>query len=410
MSDSYPLPKDWQHPLDPPPEYKRLRKEAPVCPVRTWDGNTPWLVTRYEDVLAALGDPRLSLDSSLPGFPHTSPASAARQGRPLPFPFLPDAEYRTQRAMLVPEFVPRRMESLRPRIQATVDEVLDAMLAGPRPADLIAGFALPVAMRIICDLLGVPRADAEHLHVLSRTIGSRTSSREVAEGALDALDGYFQKLLDANKAQPGDTLVGRIVAEQVLPGRLSERDAVAMFHALFYAGHGPSAYMMGMGALALMLEPEQRGVFVAMEDPGEIAAAVQELLRYVTVSHIGRQRAATQDITIGGQLIRAGEGVLAQPDSANRDESVFTDPDRLDLRREPRHNFAFGHGIHLCTGRMLALIELEVVFLTLFRRIPTLRLAVPLDQVAFKQNENLLGAHELPVTWEPSAGRTVEQT
>jgi len=399
MTDSYPLPKDWQHPLDPPPEYKRLRKEAPVCPVRTWDGNTPWLITRYEDVLAALGDPRLSLDSSLPGFPHTSPASAARQGRPLPFPFLPEAEYRAQRAMLVPEFAPRRMEALRPRIQQTVDEVLDAMLAGPRPADLISAFALPVSMRVICDLLGVSREDADRLHVISRTIGSRSSSREVAEKALDELDTYFRRLVEENLREPTDTLVGRVVAEHVQSGRLSVPDATAMFHALFYAGHGPSGYMVGMGVLALLLHPDQLDRFRALETPDALSAAVQELLRYVTVSHMGRQRAAMEDVTIGGQLIRAGEGVLAQPDSANRDETVFPEPDRLDVHREPYRNFAFGHGIHLCTGRTLAIVELEVTFHTLFRRIPNLRLAAPLEQIRFKKDENLIGAHELPVTW-----------
>ncbi|WP_239015558.1 hypothetical protein [Archangium violaceum] len=166
------MPKDWRRPLDPPAEYKRLRKEAPITRVRVWDGSTPWLISRYEDAHAALGDPRLSLDFRLPGFPHTSPTSAARLERTFPFPFRADSEYRVQRAMLVQEFSSRRMEVLRPRIQRTVDEALDAMLAGPRPTDLIAAFALPVAIRVICDLLGVSHDDHVRLHGLSCTIGS----------------------------------------------------------------------------------------------------------------------------------------------------------------------------------------------------------------------------------------------
>ena len=161
MSDSYPLPKDWRCPLDPPSEFKRLRHEAPVSRIRVWDGSTPWLVTRYEDACEALADPRLSMDFTLPGFPHISPASATRQDRLLPFPFRPEPEYRAQRAMLLQEFSPRRMEALRPGVQRIVDETLEAMLAGPRPADLVAAFALPVANLVICDLLGVPRADYE---------------------------------------------------------------------------------------------------------------------------------------------------------------------------------------------------------------------------------------------------------
>ncbi|QRN97763.1 cytochrome P450 [Archangium violaceum] len=400
MSDSYPLPKNWRCPLDPPAEYKRLRQEAPVTRVQVWDGSTPWLITRYEHAYEALGDPRLSLDFRLPGFPHTSPTSAARVERVLPFPFREDAEYRVQRAMLVQEFSPRRMETLRPRIQSIVDERLDAMLAGPRPTDLLAAFALPVAIRVICELLGVPYDDYVYLHGLSCTIGSRDSPKDEAGRALEEMDGYFQRLVEANVSNPGDTLVGRIVAEHVRKGALSKQDASAMFQMLFHAGHGPTAYMICMGTMALVLDPDQLREFRAVADePRQLSAAIQELMRYVTVSHSGRQRVATEDITLGGQLIRAGEGVLVQTDSANRDERVFPNPDRLDIHRTPHRNLALGHGIHLCTGRALALIELEVVFRTLFQRVPTLRLAVPVEDIPFKQNDNLLGVHEMPVTW-----------
>ncbi|WNG37844.1 cytochrome P450 [Archangium violaceum] len=400
MSDSYPLPKNWRCPLDPPAEYKRLRQEAPITRVRAWDGSTPWLITRYEDAYAALGDPRLSMDFRLPGLPHTSPSSAARLERTLPFAFRADSEYRVQRAMLVQEFSPRRMETLRPRIQRIVDETLDTMLAGPRPTDLMAAFALPVAIRVICELLGVSHDDHVHLHNLSCTIGSRDSPKEAAGRALDEMERYFERLVDENMRNPSDTLVGRVVAEHVLKGALSPQDAAAMFQMLFHAGHGPTAYMVCMGTLALLLDPAQLGEFLAVaDDPRQLSAAIQELLRYVTVSHSGRQRVATEDITLGGQLIRAGEGVIVQIDSANRDETVFPDPDRLDIHRTPHRNLALGHGIHLCTGRALALIELEVMFPTLFRRVPTLRLAVPVEDIPFKQNDNLLGAHEMPVTW-----------
>ncbi|WP_257463245.1 cytochrome P450 [Archangium lipolyticum] len=400
MTDSYPLPKDWRCPLDPPAAYKQLRKEAPMTRVRVWDGSTPWLITRYDHATEALGDPRLSLDFRLPGFPHTSPSSAARLERTLPFPFRPDSEYRVQRAMLVQEFSPRRMETLRPRIQSIVDETLDTMLAGPRPVDLLAAFALPMAIRVICELLGVSYDDYVYLHGLSCTIGSRDSTKDAAGRALDEMEGYFQRLVEENVRNPSDTLIGRIAAEHVRRGTLSAQDAAAMFQMLFHAGHGPTAYMICMGTMALLLHPEQLGELRAIADePSKLSAAVQELLRYVTVSNSGRQRVATEDITLGGQLIRAGEGVLVQTDSANRDETVFPDPDRMDIHRPPHRNLALGHGIHLCTGRALALIELEVVFRTLFQRVPTLRLAVPVEDIPFKQNDNLLGVHEMPVTW-----------
>ncbi|WP_434381471.1 cytochrome P450 [Melittangium boletus] len=399
MNESYPLPRDERRPLAPPPDFERLRREAPVSRIRIWDGSTPWLITRYEDACAALADPRLSMDFTLPGFPHISPASALRSARLLPFPFRPEADYRRQRAMLLREFSPRRMEALRPAVQRAVDDALDAMESGPRPVDLMAAYALPVATRVICELLGVPHEDYEPLHALSRTIASRTAPKDVVGRAMDEMDGYFHRLVATHKAAPGDTLVGRVVAQDVLGGALSDEDAAAMFQMLFFAGHGPSAYMIGLGTVALLLEPAQRERFLAAREPARRSAAVQEVLRYVTVSHNARQRVATADLTVGGQLIREGEGVLVQLDAANRDPAVFPEPDRLDVERAPVHNLAMGHGIHLCMGRALALIELDVAFESLWRRLPALRLAVPLEEIPFKHDENLLGAHEVPVTW-----------
>jgi cytochrome P450 len=133
--------------------------------------------------------------------------------------------------------------------------------------------------------------------------------------------------------------------------------------------------------------------------PALFANGVEELMRYVTVSHNARQRVAIADTLVGGQLIRAGEGVLIQIDSANRDETVFPDPDRLDIHRQPHRHFALGHGLHRCLGHALARVELQVVFDTLLRRVPTLRLAVPIEQVPFKSDKNLVGAHRLPVAW-----------
>lgn len=280
--------------------------------------------------------------------------------------------------MLMQEFSPQRMELLRPRIQRIADETLDTMLAGPRLADLMGAFALPVSIRVFCELLGVSHDDREYLHGLSCAVGSRDTPKEAARRALEEMDGYFERLVAENVRNPSDTLIGRVVDEHVRKGTLSEPDAAAMFQMLFHAGLGPSAYMIIMGTLALLLDPEQRGELCAVaEDPQQLSAAIQELLRYVTVSHSGRQRVATEDVIIGGQLIRAGEGVLVQTDSANRNETVFPDPDRLDIHRPPQRNLALGHGIHLCTGRAL----------------------VPVEQISFKRNDNLLAAYEMPVTW-----------
>jgi cytochrome P450 len=157
--------------------------------------------------------------------------------------------------------------------------------------------------------------------------------------------------------------------------------------------------MIAMGTLALLRDRAQLAALRDAGGPELLANGVEELLRYATVSHNARQRVAIADTVIGGQLIRAGEGVLIQIDSANRDETVFCDPDRLDIHRPPHRHFALGHGLHRCLGHALARVELQVVFESLLRRVPSLRLAVPIEQIPFKSDENLVGAHRLPVAW-----------
>jgi cytochrome P450 len=395
----YPMARDPRRPLDPPTEYRRLREQAPVTRVRAWDGSTPWLITRYPDVREALTEPQLHKDPRLPGYPHISPSSKQRSTRVLPFSFRPDGEYLAQRRLLVRDFSRRRMQALRPFMQQVVNEHLDALLAGPSPADLQDTFSLPVATHVICKVLGIAPQGRERLHALSRVIGSRTASQAQVADAASEMEELFRDLVAASLRVPAPGLIGRIVNAEVQPGRLAPDDAAATFQLLFFAGHGPSAYMMGMGLLALLRHPAQLAELQS-GDPRLLERAVEELLRYITVSQNGRQRAATADVTIGGQLIRAGEGVLLQLDAANRDPSAFDHPDQLDFHRAGPAHVALGHGLHVCTGQWMGRILLQVVFGTLAARVPSLRLAVPFEQLRFKESEALIGLRELPVTWQ----------
>ncbi|MGH3172168.1 MAG: cytochrome P450 [Trebonia sp.] len=394
----YPMARDPRRPLDPPAEYQRLREQAPVSRVRVWDGSSPWLVTRYRDVRKALAEPQLHKDPRLPGFPHISPSSRLRSTRVLPFSFRPDAEYLVQRRLLVRDFSQRRMQALRPFMEQVVNEQLDALLAGPNPADLHDNFALPVATHVICKVLGIAPHGRERLHGLSRIIGSRSASQDRVADAASEMERFFRDLVAANLRTPEPGLIGRIVDAEVRPGRLAPADAAATFQLLFFAGHGPSAYMIGLGLVALLRHPAELEE-LRSADPQLLEHAVDELLRYVTVSHNGRQRAATADITVGGQLIRAGEGVLIQLDAANRDPMAFDHPDQLDFHRSGPAHVALGRGLHICTGQWMGRILLQAVFGVLAARVPSLRLAVPFEQLRFKESEALIGLHELPVTW-----------
>jgi cytochrome P450 len=403
MSGAPAFPMSRSCPFDPPPELGRLQAEKPVSRVKLWDGSTPWLVTRYDDVRALLSDPRISADGDRPGYPHVSAGSAARRTRFKAFISMDDPEHAAQRRLLTRDFMIRKVEALRPRIQRIVDELIDALLAGPKPADLVTAFALPVPSLVICELLGVPYADRAFFHRVSKTIIARDTGAEDAVRATRELVDYLGDLVEKKAADPGDDLLSRLAVEQFGTGGMTRDEIAAMGQLLLVAGHETTANMIALGTVALLENPEQLAEIRSGGDPALIANAVEELLRYLNITHSGRRRTALEDIEVGGTLIREGEGIIMANDIANRDESAFPDGDRLDVHRKARHHVAFGYGVHQCLGQPLARVELQVVYGTLYRRIPTLALAVPVEELRFKHDMVVYGVHELPVTWEERA-------
>jgi cytochrome P450 len=194
-------------------------------------------------------------------------------------------------------------------------------------------------------------------------------------------------------------MIGRLVTDQLAAGELTRDEVAAMASLMLVAGHETTANMIGLGTLALLEHPEQLAELRDTEDPKLVANAVEELLRYLTIVHSGRRRVATEDVEVAGQLVRAGEGVILANDVGNRDEVQFPEPDTLDIHRQARHHVAFGFGVHQCLGQPLARMELQVVYGTLYRRIPTLALAIPFEDVQFKHDMAVYGVHSLPVTW-----------
>ncbi|GAB3843462.1 cytochrome P450 [Dactylosporangium cerinum] len=386
-------------PFDPPPQLSRLRAEDPVSRVRLWDGSTPWLITRYEDQRAVLADPRFSADGRKPGYPHLTAASAVRRERSRAFISMDNPEHDAHRRMLTRDFMVKRVEALRPTVQRIVDELIDDMLRDIPPVDLVEAFALPVPSLVICELLGIPYADHAFFQRCSHTIISRTVTPEAAIAAADELKDYLSRLVDAKDHEPADDVLSRLVVKQLRTGALTRCEVVDMAVLLLVAGHETTANMIALGTLTLLQHPDQLAELRGTDNPKLVANAVEELLRYLNITHTGRRRVALEDVEVGGQLIRAGEGVIAANDVANRDETAFPDPDALDIHRQARHHMAFGYGIHQCLGQPLARVELQVVYSTLYRRIPTLRLAAPLDEIKFKHDMAVYGVHELPVTW-----------
>jgi cytochrome P450 len=283
-------------------------------------------------------------------------------------------------------------------MQRLTDELIDAMLEGPRPADLVAAVALPLPTRVISAILGVPYEDHAFLqHHAVIGVGRHATPDQLRESAV-ATGTYLAKLIKSRADDPRDDVVSDL-AQRVEAEELTPSEAAGIGTGLMIAGHETSANMIALGVLALLEHPKQLAILRDSDDPKTIADAVEELLRYLSIIHGGQRRIAKEEIEIGGVLIRAGEGIIIELASANRDPRSFPDPDRLDLLRVPRQHHAFGYGIHQCIGQQLARAELQILFGTLFKRIPTLRLATTIDQIAFKDDRLAYGVYELPVDW-----------
>ncbi|MEU2288385.1 cytochrome P450 [Streptomyces sp. NPDC013178] len=392
----FPMPRADRCPFDPPPALKELRERGPLTKVRLWDGSEPWLVTRYAEQRALLGDPRVSADTDSPGYP-TKASPEAGEGK-LSFIMMDDPEHARLRRMVTAPFAVKRVEALRPAVQRIVDGLIDDLLAGPQPADLVERFALPLPSLVICELLGVPYDDHAFFQDHTKTMVHRDATPEQRGRASREVAAYLAGLVGKRLADPREDLLSSI-AGRVGAGEIDHRQATEMALLLLIAGHETTANMIALGTYALLRHPDQLALLRDSDDPGLVASAVEELLRYLHITHLGRRRAVTEDIEIAGQVIKAGEGVIMVNEIANRDPDVFPDPDRLDITRDARRHVAFGFGVHQCLGQPLARMELQVVYGTLYRRIPTLAPAVPPQDVRFKHDAFIYGVHELPVTW-----------
>jgi cytochrome P450 len=411
---SLPLPRAC--PFHVPPEYDRLRRAPGLAAAELPGGSLTWLVTRLDDARAALAAPGFTADRSDPAFPmpQKRPAPPARTPRPPLTPAerrvrsrgasligMDPPDHTAARRAVIGEFTARRVQGLRPRIQEIVDERIDAILDGGPPADLVPALSLPVPSEVICELLGVPYERHEFFQSRSMMLLSHRAPPEQRFDALRELFGFLDELVSAEEAEPGDNLLGRQVKRHGPgrgPGRDDDhRDLVSLAFLLLVAGHETTANMISLGVLAVLRDPAT--LMTAVMDPDRAPGAVEELLRYFSIADTGTGRIALADTEIGSTLVRTGEGVIVSLLAANHDPAAFPDPGTLDPARRIRQHVAFGSGPHQCLGQSLARAELEIVYRTLFQRIPGLQLAIPLDELPVKDDAFVYGLHELPVTW-----------
>lgn len=400
-TESFPWPRDSAAPLIPPPQYARLREKAPVVQVELWDGSLVWLVTDMEHFREVMTSPHFSASPLTPGFPFISPSRAAQSKSYQTFITMDPPEHGQYRRTLTKEFMAKRMQELRPLVQQSLDRLLDEMESKGAPADFISAVALPLPSLVISIMLGVPYEDHDKLQKWSGDRMDLSIAPEALTQSAKSMSQYIDALLLEKERNPGDgsDLLSRMAIEWINPGKVSHADAVQMATLLYLAGHETTANQIGLGLLSLFQHPEQRDALMA--DGSLVKGAVEEMLRFHSITHMNSNRVATEDVMIGGQLIRKGEGVLALLHGANHDPAAFPEPERFDIRRDTKDqsHVAFSFGIHQCLGQPLARLELQVVFETIFKRFPNLRLAVPADTLHYKDKSFVYGLKALPVSW-----------
>ncbi|WP_367133931.1 MULTISPECIES: cytochrome P450 [Streptomyces] len=376
-------------PFDPPAELIDARRHGPISRYTHPGGKPGWLITGYDLVRSVLADPRFSsrkelmnvVDFELPPAP------------PGEFLLMDEPQHGRYRKPLVGKFTARRMRLLTERIEQITTDCLDAMEKAGPTTDLVTAFAKPIPTIIICELLGVPYEDRDSFQEQIDKFMSGETNDEDLIAAYTATQNYLAQLVAAKRVNPTDDVLSELTDSD-----LTDEELQGISLILLAAGFDTTANMLSLGTFALLRNPAQLAAL--RTDPTLIDQAVEELLRYLSVAKTF-MRTALVDVEVGGRTIEAGTTVVLSFNTANRDPERFTDPHALDLHRQDGGHLAFGHGIHLCLGQQLARIEMRIALSALINRFPTLRLAVPAEEVGLRpETADVYGVKSLPVTWD----------
>jgi len=406
-----PMPMARQCPFDPPEDYRRLRTEDPIHRILLPSGDHGWLVTRLADIRAVLSDSRFSHRNDL--IEPVVPPRPLVEWTPTPpqpggFNMMDAPDHTRYRKMLTRYFTARHVARFTARITQIAIEQIDRMVAAGPEADLVADYAEPLAGRVIFELLG---ADYDEYASLQRDIDNTFCLDVTLERAYPAMmniGSAIERIVATRMAEVGrlggTEPSGDVLTDLIVRGELDAEELRGIIGLLLIGGMDTTSNTLALGALALIRHPDQRAVFEAGSDSGQ----VDELLRWLTISQWGVSRRALADVTLGagpdgsgGQLVHEGEMVVLALNSANRDPAAFTEPDRLDLRRQPRKHVALGAGVHMCIGQHLARATLRVGWDVLFSRLPDVRTVPGTGEPRFLHDMLHYGLRALPVTWGP---------
>lgn len=385
--------------LEIAPLFEVLRRRGPVVAVTTPVGDPAWLVTGFEEVRAVFTDARFGRSHPAPE-EASSLSDAAILSRPQGDHETEHTEHARMRRMLVPAFSANRIRRLTGHVQEFADGCFDAMERARHdgePVDLHEHLSFPLPVLVICELLGVPYEDRDTFRVLSDRMG-RMDIGGGADAAFEEFAAYMSRLAAAKRREPGQDVVSDLVRAQGDDPAFGD-DAVARLAAgLLFAGHETTSNRIDLGVLYLLTDLSRRDALAADPD-GRVHGVVEEILRLAAPSGLGVLRYAHDDVELGGVRIARGDAVVLAIAAANRDTTVFPAAETFDPDRKPNTHLAFAHGGWFCIGASLARTELRVVFGSLFRRFPGLRLAVDVDELRIRTNRVTGGVDRVPVLW-----------
>ncbi|WP_394832581.1 cytochrome P450 [Pendulispora rubella] len=393
MTDSpRPYPFNDFEGIDLAPAYRDAQETPGLVKVQLPLGEPAWLATRYEDVRLVLSDRRFSRSIAL-----------TREQAPRIMPRIaegivtmdPPALTRL-RNLAVQAFTPRRVEALRPHVRALAHRLIDEMVAKGPPADLVEDYALPIPMSVICELLGVPVADQARFKEWNDSLlSTNTRSAEHVMQNMGELSRYILELVALRRREPRDDLMTALLEAHDVDDRLNERELVLLCIAILVAGYEATSSQIPNFIFTLLKHPEQLARLQA--NPDCVGDAVEELLRYIPLASAAMFcHYATEDVCVGGAVVRMGEPVFASVGAANRDAEKFAAPDELNVCRDAHAHMAFGHGMHHCIGAALARVELQEALAALVVRLPNLRLH---EDVRWKAATFFRGPHAMLVSW-----------
>jgi cytochrome P450 len=345
-----------------------------------------------------LKDRRFSSNPKITGFPLVSRSHVALIGQAVPaLPQMDAPEHTKMRSVLASYLGRRQADAMRSSIQSIVDDRIDDLLGRQGVVDLVADFAVPISSMTIAGLLGLPTQDRPFFASRTEVRFDRRSAPSEAAKAQEDLEAYMSSLINLSCQSPREGLIGELVRNCLVPSILSKSELEVIGTSLLQAGYATVVCAIPLGILSLLQQPAQRDHLLS----GSVllSDAVDEILRFHTIGDIGLPRVALQDVQVGSTWIRAGEGIIVSLPAVNRDPKQFSDPNSLLLDRNEGVHLTFGAGAHHCIGHDLAKLEMEIAIETIFRKLPGLRLAVPIKEIQVETEFSLHGIRALPVTW-----------